>query len=543
MRSEYIWNILALGICAGATQRCTSSQPCWPSSATWATFNSSINGRLVAPRPSAWPCHDPHFDSTACAEVQGNWSNSFWRADQTGAMQDPLWESTGCWIDTPRNVTCKQGLVPTYAVAAEGQEDVVKAVRFASKHKLKVVVKNTGHDYLGRSSGAGSLSIWTHKLGGIKFVESFVADGCGKDKAIPAVTLGAAAHWYDVYREADKRNVLVVGGAARSVGAAGGWVQGGGHSPLGGKYGMGVDNVLQFQVVKANGKVVTANKCKNKDLFWALRGGGGGTWGVPLKVTYKTHPPLKSISVLGVSINITDSKAMREFSELFISMIPAISDAGARGFAVWTPPNSFFTLLAHPDSSDIQSINKTFAPVWDWVKSHPETSAGSIGSVHSTYFGFIERYINDVLIGLPVWMGSRLVSRNALHNKSKQLAKYALGGGEYVSLTAVIVDPDSTSLNPAWRKDALTHWTYGAGWLSSTPAKTVEHIKSTVTKLTQGVGEIAGLDHASYFNEADPREPQWKRAFFGPHYPRLQKIKRQVDPDNLFTCNRCVGSD
>lgn len=146
MRCEYIWGALALGICASATQRCTSSQPCWPSSVTWATFNSSIGGRLVAPRPSAWPCHDPHFDLAACADVQANWSNSFWRANQTGAMQDPLWESTGCWIDTPRNTTCNQGLVPTYAVVAKGQEDVVKAVQFASKHKLKVVVKNTGHD-------------------------------------------------------------------------------------------------------------------------------------------------------------------------------------------------------------------------------------------------------------------------------------------------------------------------------------------------------------------------------------------------------------
>lgn len=78
------------------------------------------------------------------------------------------------------------------------------------------------------------------------------------------MTLGAAEQWYgtyflcdwlyiilivmlslsDVYKAADKHNVVVVGGAARSVGAAGGWVQGGGHSPLGGMYGMGVDSKL-----------------------------------------------------------------------------------------------------------------------------------------------------------------------------------------------------------------------------------------------------------------------------------------------------------
>lgn len=111
---------------------------------------------------------------------------------------------------------------------------------------------------------------------------------------------------------------------------------------------------------------------------------------------------------------------------------------GARGFAVWTPPNSFFALLGHPDGSDIQSINNTFGPVWNWAHSHPEVSVGSVGSVHSTFFGFVERYINDVLIGLPVWMGSRLVSRKALQDKPDKLAKYALAGGEFVSLTAVI---------------------------------------------------------------------------------------------------------
>lgn len=93
--------------------------------------------------------------------------------------------------------------------------------------------------------------------------------------------------------------MTVVGGAANSVGAAGGWIQGGGHSPLGALYGMGVDSecryvwahyfylphsilidVLQFNVVKPDGKIVAANACQNEDLFWALRGGGGGTWGV-----------------------------------------------------------------------------------------------------------------------------------------------------------------------------------------------------------------------------------------------------------------------
>lgn len=147
MRRTYtISLLLTLSVTVYAAGRCTSSQPCWPSSSVWSTFNTSVGGRLITPHPAAWPCHDPHYDASACAEAQKNWANSFWRSNQTGAMEDLVWESTACGINTPRNVTCKQGMVPTYAVAAESIEDVSKAVNFARKHKLKLVIKNTGHD-------------------------------------------------------------------------------------------------------------------------------------------------------------------------------------------------------------------------------------------------------------------------------------------------------------------------------------------------------------------------------------------------------------
>lgn len=160
MRLSHALVFLSLGAFVDA--HCISSQPCWPSPSIWAAFNSSINGHLIAPHPPAWPCHDPHYDAALCAEAQSYWTNSSWRSAQAGAMQSLVWESAECGIDTPRNVSCDQGMVPTYAVAAESEGDVSAAVKFAKKHKIKLVVKNTGHDYLGRSSGAGSLSIWTH---------------------------------------------------------------------------------------------------------------------------------------------------------------------------------------------------------------------------------------------------------------------------------------------------------------------------------------------------------------------------------------------
>ena len=97
--------------------------------------------------------------------------------------------------------------------------------------------------------------------------------------------------WRDVYTLMDEKNVVVVGGNAQTVGAAGGYSLGGGHSALGSLYGLAVDNILEVDVVIADGSLLTANKCNNEDLFWALRGGGGGTFGIVTRMVHKAHDP------------------------------------------------------------------------------------------------------------------------------------------------------------------------------------------------------------------------------------------------------------
>ncbi|KAG8714353.1 hypothetical protein FRC08_012055 [Ceratobasidium sp. 394] len=551
--SRVLVNSGVLSSAALARELCTASQKCWPPPEVWSSFNASIGGRLVAPRPPAWPCHDPNYDEAACNVAKANWYDSFWRSNQTGAMQDPIWESPGCSINTPRNVTCEQGFVPTYSVVANGGSDVSRAVVFAGKHRLRLVVKNTGHDYLGRSSAAGSFSIWTHRLKGMNFTDSFVPTGCSRNvSGVPGVTLRAAEQWRDVYQAVDERNMTIVGGAANSVGAAGGYVQGGGHSPLGFLYGMAADNVLQFTVVKPDGKTVKANACQNKDLFWALRGGGGSTWGVTLDVTYKTHPPLRSIVGIGVTMNATSPEKFRDLGEMFLSALPGLSDQGIRGYCVWFPPVTFSLIVFHPNSPSLEHTNQTLSPIWDWVAKNPDTQFASYGYVHPTFFDLFKLWLKtDVAIAQPTWLGSRLVSRKAMKTRAGELAELLRGDGKDVAPSLLIVgggaiskvDPESTGLNPQWRNDALISWNFGSNWADDTPADKINYLKSTVTNLTQSLGKIAGLDHAGYFNEADPQEPLWKKAFFGRHYDRLLKIKRKVDPEGLFTCNRCVGSD
>lgn len=107
----------------------------------------------------------------------------------------------------------------------------------------------------------------------------------------------AGALWKDVYSKME--NQLVTGGLCPSVGV-GGYTLGGGYSALSRKYGLAIDNVISTTMVTASGdSVVVANDSTNPDLFWALRGGGGGNFGIVTDFTFKTHPANYSSYVLG----------------------------------------------------------------------------------------------------------------------------------------------------------------------------------------------------------------------------------------------------
>ena len=88
----------------------------------------------------------------------------------------------------------------------------------------------------------------------------------------------------------------------------GGWLQGGGHGTLSPRYGLGVDNVLEIEIVTADGQLRTVNAYSSPDLFWALRGGGGGTWGVVTQATFKAYPSEQLAGVRYVQLRMHDSE-------------------------------------------------------------------------------------------------------------------------------------------------------------------------------------------------------------------------------------------
>ncbi|ETI20394.1 hypothetical protein G647_08429 [Cladophialophora carrionii CBS 160.54] len=541
--------LLAALSCAStpSRKRCKFGDDCWPDEQTWQSFNNSISGRLVQTFPSASVCHESTFNSEQCETAKEEWDNSFWRTNQTGAYTAIVWElgNQQCFINSSREAPCQPGLVPHYSVAATSVADIQAAVKFASEKDLYLVVKNTGHDHLGRSSGQGAFSIWTHRLKGRQWTENYVAEGAPEGtKGVPAVTLQAGEQWLDVYRAASERHVIVVGGQARTVGAAGGWLTGGGHSAWSHIYGLGVDNVLEVTLVNAQGKHITVNQHTDPDYFWALRGGGGSAWGVITSVTYRTHPEPSHIQVAALQLNATANSSLRPVFEGSLGAMVNITDAGYTGYAYFS--NGFSAIFVRPNGSE-EELLRGSAPFRELAQLDG-TSFFMVNFTFPRWIDFCDAFLQDPNIAQNVMDSSRLLTTDMALNKADQVVDMMMeyGPENYPSFNFIgkvnSATRNDTSVHPSWR-DSRAVMSFGTNWEDDASESEKHSKKLHLVEMSNRWAKIAGSDGGTYVNEANPYEPAWRKVFWGSNYDRLLKIKTARDPTNLFVCNRCVGSD
>lgn len=145
-----------------------------------------------------------------------------------------------CYYNVLLSVPCHQGNIPVIGVDARSVADVQAAVNFTAKYYLRLVIKNTGHDILGRSMARGAFMLWTHNLKDIAYDEAFTPSGAPPNsQTYKALTVSAGVQWNEAFEFANNQGRAIVGGSSFSVGAAGGWIQGGGHSALSPIYGLG----------------------------------------------------------------------------------------------------------------------------------------------------------------------------------------------------------------------------------------------------------------------------------------------------------------
>eukprot|EP00929_Paragymnodinium_shiwhaense_P083579 TRINITY_DN4459_c0_g1_i1.p1 TRINITY_DN4459_c0_g1~~TRINITY_DN4459_c0_g1_i1.p1 ORF type:complete len:647 (+),score=93.45 TRINITY_DN4459_c0_g1_i1:71-2011(+) len=281
--------------------------PCWPGAESWAALNTSVGGHLVTGQAAASPvaaCKARSGGSPECTlALNRSKSTEFWNMMFSGGFQTTGLQ--GGFATVPSQ----------YAIRAHSTRDVQEAIRFASAHNLRVAIKGAGHDYMGRNTApsAASLMIATNPMQGVHWAS---------DNA--TVTVEAGVSWQDVYMQAQARGRYVQGGHCPSVGAAGGFSLGAGYGPFSRMYGTGADNMLSATVVTADGEAVHADAKTNADLFWALRGGGGGTFGVVTNITYRTHVAPSLAGNLRGSVSCEDAGSFEELLVSFLQFAPQL---------------------------------------------------------------------------------------------------------------------------------------------------------------------------------------------------------------------------
>lgn len=300
---------------------CRPGQKCWPTWQQWQQLNETIGGHLYRTVPMGAPCYpsSTYANPDECSAVESAYNINILRVPYFGQTYWDNWEAcgtSGCSLlsENPSQTlypTCSLGRLSTYYVNVRETSHITAAFAFAQVHNIRISIKNTGHDFFGRSMVPNSLAIWTHNLQNLAYTQNFTAYNCPSSNGFNVGKMGAGVVAGDAYRFFGSHGMDVTGGYDESVGIAGGFGQGGGIGDFTTLYGLMVDNAVEFEVVTADGQVRTVNDCNDPDLFWAMRGGGGGTFAVLTKFRVQLYPSLP-VHTYTFKANFTGNASMQQ---------------------------------------------------------------------------------------------------------------------------------------------------------------------------------------------------------------------------------------
>jgi FAD/FMN-containing dehydrogenase len=553
-------------------------EPGWPSLAQWAVLGRRVGGRLMRVE-SAFTVCEPDAGSSACTGLFKNLLDPFFIDQSVNLTQTLGW--LGAFTSEPS----------AYAVLAANSSDVAAAVNFAREHNVRLVVKAGGHSYLGTSNAADSLLIWTRpNMQAVEVSDSFVPrGGAGLVAPEPAVSVGGGAIWIDAYTAVTTAaGRYVQGGGCTTVGVAG-LTQGGGFGSFSKGFGTAAANLLEAEVVTADGTVRVVNAFCHPDLFWALKGGGGSTFGVVTRLTLRTHELPGYLGAVDATVTATSDAAYQALVEQMISFYRDSLFNPHWGEQIRFGDGTQISISMAFQGLTQAQAEQTWAPFFDWVKARPAdytltgTEVGAIPARDYWNAAFLKQFAPelvepDPLLGAPAgyyyWQGdSGEVGAFWYAYQSTWLSRELLDPERQPALVSALVRasrfcpvqlhcnkgmaggaPDAvqrtadTSMNPAVLDSfalaiaADLEQSAYPGIPGHEPDLTLGRQREKAVTAAMAPLKALREQPASYLSETDYFEANWQTAFWGDHYARLLQVKDRYDPDGLFVVHHGVGT-
>jgi FAD/FMN-containing dehydrogenase len=422
---------------------------------------------------------------------------------------------------------------PRAVVFCESTADVQRTVRWARKHAVRIVPRSGGHSYGGYSTTSGAI------------VDVSRLNGVALDSTRRAV-VGAGARLIDVYEGLAKHGRTVPAGSCPTVGIAG-LALGGGVGFASRKYGLTCDNLVEATVVLADGSAVVANAHAHPDLYWALRGGGGGTFGIVTRLVFRTHP-VGQVATYALEWPWSDAaKVVQAWQKLaphapdgLFSVLNLNAAVGGR--ARITSAGQFF------GSADrlrelVKPLASAGTPIRFTVTSRSYMDAqemwagcsGTIAECHLPPQGNLGR---STFKGKSSFANKPLTLKgiNAMIREIE--ARITMGSGSGI----ILLDSYGGAINRVKKdatafvhRDALFSMQYLAYWNPSATAEpNLRWLRNFYAAMRPHVSPFA------YQNYIDPDLSAWKHAYYGTNLTRLVAVKRRYDPKNIFRSSQSI---
>jgi FAD/FMN-containing dehydrogenase len=428
--------------------------------------------------------------------------------------------------------------------------DVAECLNFVRRYGLPVTPRCGGHSYVGASLGTG-LVIDVSPMSSIRV-----------DTPSGAATIGAGARLADVYSRLTAAGVAIPAGSCPTVGISG-LTLGGGIGVVSRAYGILSDNLRAVEVVTADGRTLYCDARNNSDLFWACRGGGGGTYGVATSFTFATHPT-SPIVVFFLSWPWSKARSVIDswqrwapfapdelWSNLHIlggqaQATPTLQVGGtylgAQGDAVRLIEALTSRIGAEPSSQVIETTAYEHA-----MMIEAGCTTRSVAQCHLP--GSLPgRAPEGQESREPEYAASRIFTRPmtgaaidvilAAVTRRGGLTGGGQGGIAFDALGGAVnrVAPSATAFV---HRNGLFNGQFTTTWTTAAPTSAIQAQQAWLRAFHAAMKPYASGQ--AYQNYADAGLSSWKQAYFGANYPRLLKVKNRYDPNRVFRSPQTVG--